>query len=79
MSIEYRVLKHVKGVGDIYYAVHEVYFGENEKVVGFSDDPIFPWGEDMTELEVAMRRYNKALDSAVLLVNDDGSLQEVDE
>lgn len=79
MSYDYRVLKHKRTEDDFYYAVHEVYYGSDNKPISFSNDPVFPWGEDVETFEIAMKKYNSALDKHILLINDNDELIEIED
>ena len=48
------------------YAVHEVFYGEDRHIVGYSQDPVFPRGESAGDLAADMRRYAAALDEPPL-------------
>ncbi|UXI66148.1 hypothetical protein [Tahibacter amnicola] len=61
MSWEYRVMNRN---GDL--AIYEVYYGENGRVAGYSENPTNPRGETLEELRLDCELYVKALEKPIL-------------
>ena len=57
----YRVIVH-----DGQYAVYEVFYADDGRIVGYTQDPVFPRAESLEELAVELRRYEAALNEPPL-------------
>jgi hypothetical protein len=68
---QYRVV-----LRDGQYAVHEVFLNDDGRVIGCTQEPVFPRGETLDELAAELRRYQAALSEPVL---DYAQLQSEDE
>ena len=51
------------------YAIHEVFYGDDARMTGYSQDPVSPRGESIDELAAEVRRYAQALDEEPLDCN----------
>lgn len=65
MTWNYRIIRHVS-VSGIWYAVHEVYYDGSGNPVACSEEPVFPMGEDLTEITYDLNLYHKALAEPIL-------------
>jgi len=63
----YRVIK------DKWFAIHEVYYTEDEQPSAYSESEVSPWGETLEELEEDMEHFKQALLRPVL------DIEELDE
>ena len=63
----YRVVLH-----DGQYAVHEVFSGDDGRIIGCTQEPVFPRAETLEGLAAELRRYEAALSEPVL---DDTQLE----
>lgn len=61
----YRVMRN----GDL-FAIHEVYYDENGKVEGYTQNPVCPSGESLEELKGDIEYYLEALNKPVLEYKD---------
>jgi len=50
----------------IYYAIHEVYYDENGKVQGWTEEPIRILAESLEDLKVTVERLVECFDNPVL-------------
>ena len=63
---DYRVVMHEDGV----FYVHEVYYDENDNIVSWSADPIYPSGEYDDELTRDILNMYKATQKEILFERD---------
>ena len=61
MSWNYRVMQ-----SDGELAIYEVYYDADGKVIGSSESPVFPHGENLEELRADLAHYSEALSMEVL-------------
>jgi hypothetical protein len=61
MNWNYRVMFR-----DGQHAVHEVFYGDDGAVQGFTEHPVFPRGESLTDLVEDLERYQRAISEPVL-------------
>lgn len=47
-------------------AVHEVFYGDDGVVQGFTEHPVFPRGESLTDLVEDLQRCQRAISESVL-------------
>lgn len=70
MSWNHRIIRHIKPrthMDDaIYYAIHEVYYDENGKVNGWTEDPIEIMEESLDDLKITIQRLEKCLNSPAI-------------
>jgi hypothetical protein len=50
----------------IYYAIHEVYYDENGKVTGWTEEPIRILEESLQDLKITLQRLLESFDNTVL-------------
>ena len=50
----------------IYYAIHEVYYDENGKVNGWTEEPIRILAESLADLKITVQRVLECFDKPVL-------------
>ncbi len=50
-------------------AIYEVYYDADGKVIGSSQSPVSPRGEDLEELRADLIRYSDALNMEILTYN----------
>jgi hypothetical protein len=53
---EPRVLRHHAAAGDVEYAVHEVYFDDDGRVLGYTEDALSPRQPSLEQLREALLR-----------------------
>jgi hypothetical protein len=51
-----RVIRHTYSDGRTEYAIHDVYFGENDQVVTYTEDALSPREDSIAALERALSR-----------------------
>lgn len=64
------------------YQVHEVYYKEDGSIEAWTENPVAPVGEDLSELRSDISHFSEALDQPVLeevKLNGKEKLVEVDE
>lgn len=67
MSCNYRVMIHRHIDSDDAYAIHEVYYDDdNGNPYGWTENPSSPFGETIEELRVNLKMMLAALDNSVL-------------
>lgn len=72
----YRVLERTdKNSGDTTYAIHEVYYNDEGKPDGCTENSVAPMGESLAELKADMDHYRQALEKPTLVYD---SLEEAD-
>lgn len=52
------------------YAVHEVFYGDDGRVVGFTQEPVFPRADSLDHLIAECERYRRAFSEPVLNYTD---------
>lgn len=66
----HRIIRHVESRthmdDSIYYAIHEVYYDENGKVNGWTEEPIRIMEESLEDLKVTLQRLLESFDNPVL-------------
>ena len=72
MFWNYRVIKKIHDDGTEIFAIHEVYYNEDEKPDLVTEDPCEPQGETLEELKDDCEWYQKALEHPVLNYDDFG-------
>jgi hypothetical protein len=77
MTWNYRVIKEKnKEYLDLdkedayFFAIHEVYYDENEKPITCTEDPVYPSGTSLKDLKVDIKHYLQALKRPVLNMTD---------
>ena len=48
------------------YAVHEVFYGDDGRITGYTEEPVYPTAESPEELVEEFERYRRALGEPVL-------------
>jgi hypothetical protein len=72
----YRVLERAdKKSGDKTFAIHEVYYNDEDKPDGCTKNAVAPMGESLEELKDDMDHYRQALEKPILMYD---SLEEVE-
>ena len=66
MSFDYRVVFS----GDR-YAIHEVFYYEDGRVKGWTEDPVVPYGPSVEDLRFELAKYLEALNRPVLIVGSE--------
>lgn len=70
MSWNHRIIRHIEQrthMDDgIYYAIHEVYYDEDGKVNGWTEEPIRIMEESLDDLKVTLQRLIESLDKPVI-------------
>ena len=61
MSWNYRVVRK-----DNQLEIHGVYYDESENIIGIDEDPNFPFGEDLEELENRLYLMTEALKREII-------------
>lgn len=61
MSWNYRVVKK-----DDQLAVHGVYYDDAGKIIGLDENPNYPFGEDLDELQYRLALMNESLKQAII-------------
>ena len=65
MIWDYRVMRNKQGkYGD--YSIHEVFYDEKKKILGWTHDVSEPVGDNVDELKVDLQRMLMAFDEPVL-------------
>lgn len=78
MSWNYRVIKH-EDRGEVYYAVHEVYYKIDGKPHSWTKMPVFPIGASVEELRsIYADMLMRAFDRPILEIRDDQLQEESD-
>jgi hypothetical protein len=66
----HRIIRHIEKTAhmddSIYYAIHEVYYDENGKVKGWTEEPIRILAESLEHLKVTAERLVECFDNPVL-------------
>jgi hypothetical protein len=66
----HRIIRHIEKTTNmddsIYYAIHEVYYDENGKVQGWTEEPIRILAESLEDLKVTAERLVECFDNPVL-------------
>lgn len=78
MSWNYRIVRRVHKIGDaeqIAYGIYEAYYNQAGNPDGITENPVDPYGEDLTELIGSFELMKKAFDKPVL---DYYTLKEVE-
>ncbi len=60
MSWNHRIMRRVGKDGEPYYGIHEVYYDKNDKVEGYTENAVAPFGETEEELRRDVRRMEEA-------------------
>ena len=50
----------------IYYAIHEVYYGEDGKIKGWTEEPIRIMEESLEDLKATLQRLSESFNNPVL-------------
>ena len=94
MSWNYRVIKHKNtkesihaGENEYWYGIHECYYNEDDKIWGWTEDSIRPFGDTLEEITDALKLMTLALEKPVLDEEDlpegpsgfEGELAEIKE
>jgi hypothetical protein len=73
MSWEYRVVKYVTtiplGDTDISYAIHSVYYDDNNDIVNISERPQYPMSDDVEGLKWTLSKMMEACNKPVIDYN----------
>lgn len=77
MTWNYRVIRSKDPDGEYYYAIHEVYYNNNQEPDSWSRDAIRMFEYSMSELEEEFGRLRKAM-SKTVLEEFEGKLVEVE-
>lgn len=73
MSWNYRVTKRLDAAwGDEWYEIREVYYGDDEQVQGWTQNPIPVCGESVDEVRECLERMLESLDKPVIEIGEDG-------
>jgi hypothetical protein len=66
----HRIIRHIEKIthmdDSIYYAIHEVYYDEDGKVNGWTEEPIRIMEESLEDLKVTLQRLVESFDNPVL-------------
>lgn len=66
MHWNYRVVEH-----DGEFAVHEVFYGDDDSISGMTETPVYPRAESLEVLIEEIGRHQRALTHPVLPYNDE--------
>ena len=66
MTWNHRVIRRVNEQGEEYYAIHEVYYNEDNEPHMVTEEAVSPFGETLEELEQDMEWFIKAMRHPVL-------------
>lgn len=70
MSWNHRIIRHIEPRthmdDSIYYAIHEVYYDEDGKVNGWTEEPIRIMEESLEDLKVTLQRLTESFDNPVI-------------
>ena len=70
MNWNYRVIRHhnshTGGTGDVWFAVHEVYYDESDNPVSITERPVAPQGQTLEEVLKDMELMRAAADKPTL-------------
>lgn len=69
MQWNYRVVRFTDSYNRESYRIHEAYY-QDDKVTAISDEPIYPTGENISDLNDDIQRMLKAFDKPVLNYSD---------
>lgn len=79
----YRIIKCIKEakIGktdytDVVYRIHEVHYDEQDKIKGWTQDPIHPLGETVDELKSNLEQMMEAFKKPIL-IKENGKLIEI--
>jgi hypothetical protein len=53
-----------------FYNIHEVYYDENGKVMGISENPVSPMSESISELIDILEQYKSAIEKPILFCDE---------
>ena len=65
MSWNYRIIKHTDPIGKAWYAIHEVYYNDNDIIVGWTENPAKLLGDDLDELKDTLSELATIVDKAI--------------
>jgi hypothetical protein len=65
-------MRHVYPGQEDFFEVHEVYYGEDGEVLGYTDNGSGPCGESLKEIEEDLVMMAKALELPILDYDDEG-------
>lgn len=65
MTWNYRIVRHHNG-GDIWFAIHEVYYEEDGKPKMVSTSPVAPHGENLDDLQKDLEMQKAACKLPIL-------------
>ena len=71
----YRIFRHTKD-GEEWFAIHECYYDENNKVTGWTTRQIDPYGDSVEELKDVLEMMYEALDKPVLEYDDESPTEK---
>ena len=69
MAWNYRVIQR-KYKDEAIFAIYEVYYDNNGKPNGITEQPFYPHGYSLQELKEDLKKYVSALDKSVLQWDD---------
>jgi hypothetical protein len=85
MHWNYRVIKSVpneqdiiQGFDEVTYAVHEVFYDDDNEIQGWSEDPASPFGTEVSEIIGDVFYILDAFDKPICLLQE-GDLTETDQ
>jgi hypothetical protein len=76
MTWDYRVTRR-DYAGEIDYAIREVYYDDNDKIVSWTVDEIAAAGANIEEVKDALQRMLEACDKPVLDITDEDNPKEI--
>jgi len=66
----HRIIRHIEKIthmdDSIYYAIHEVYYGEDGKIKGWTEEPIRIMEESLEDLKATLQRLSESFNNPVL-------------
>tara|TARA_E500000331_G_C16916409_1_gene565734 strand:- start:329 stop:580 length:252 start_codon:yes stop_codon:yes gene_type:complete len=65
MTWNYRIVSEEAPDGELFYQIYEVYYDE-EKIIGMTEAPCKPYGDDVEDLRSNLKQMLQALDRPIL-------------
>lgn len=66
----YRVIKTEVGKNDFLYAIHEVYYDKNDKIVAWAAVSVTPTVDKMEDLDEIINKLERSLRKEILIGKD---------
>lgn len=72
----YRIIKTIEQ-GQPLYRIHEVYYNDNGKIEGWTEEPMLPYGESLDELREDIHYFLQAFREPILKLEERNDKEEL--